>query len=136
MPWSTPNVSSPAMTISALAKRPAASLEQLAQVTRFREMQHCCNDDRGERWLGHISEQRGQKNQREEAEDCRDNIGDLAAGTCGRGHRSFRQTAHNKKSAEKPAEYVCWPVRNQLLVWITSPPLCKAAALAAPSASA
>jgi hypothetical protein len=35
-------------------------------------MQHCRNHDGGERRLGHISEKRGQKNQREEAEDCRE----------------------------------------------------------------
>jgi hypothetical protein len=53
-------------------------------------MQHCCNDDGGERRLGHVSEQGGQKNQCEEAKDRRDKVGDLAAGACGHGHRSLR----------------------------------------------
>ena len=40
----------------------------------------------GRRRLGHVSEQRGQKNQREEAKACRDKVGDLARvprGCCG-----------------------------------------------------
>src|SRR5215475_102818 len=81
-------------------------------------MQHCCNDDGGERRLWRGSEQRRQQNQCEKAKNCRDKICDLAASTCGHGDRCLRKTAHNQKSAEKAAQNVCWSVSDQFLVRI------------------
>jgi len=62
---------------------------------------------------GHVSEQRCQKDQRQESKDRRDQVGDLAVGSCGRGHRSLRQASNNEKSAEKSAQNVRRSVRNQ-----------------------
>ena len=58
------------------------------------------------------------QNQREEAEDRGDEVGDLGAGAGGHGHGGLGQAADDEEAAEKAAQDVGGPVRDQLLVRI------------------
>ena len=116
MPCRTPSVSSPAMTIAARANSQRAAGEQVAQIAGLGEVQHCRDDDGGKRRVRHAPEQRRQQNQGEEAKDRRDEVGELGAGAGGHRHGGLGQAADDEEAAEKAAQDVGGPVRDQLLV--------------------
>ena len=57
----------------------------------------------GQRRMWHAAEQRRQQNQREEAEHCRHEVRELAAGAGGHSHGSLGQAADDEEPAEQPA---------------------------------
>jgi hypothetical protein len=118
MPCKTPSISSPATTIAANGKFPTVAGEQVAQIAGLGEVKHCCDHDGGKRRVRHAPEQRRQQNQREEAKDRCDEIGELGAGAGGHGHGSLGQAADHEEAAEKTAQNIGGPVRDQLLVRI------------------
>ena len=68
--------------------------------------------------MRHAPEQRRQQNQGEEAKDCGDEVGELGAGAGGHGDGGLGQAADNEETAEKTAQDIGGPVRDQLLVRI------------------
>ena len=118
MPCRTPNVSSPATTIAATANSQRSAGEQVAQIAGLGEVKHRGDDDGGKRRVRHAPEQRRQQNQREEAKDRCDEVGELGAGAGGHGHGGLGQAADDEEAAEQAAQDVGGPVRDQLLVRI------------------
>ena len=104
------------MTIAAMANSQPVAGEQVAQIGGLRKVQHCRDDDGGKRRMGHAPEQRRQQDQGQEAKDGGDEIGELGAGAGGHGHGGLGQAADDEKAAEKAAQDVGGPVRDQLLV--------------------
>src|SRR5215472_14293424 len=104
MPWRTLRVSSPAMTMAAMANLPRSAGEQVAQIAWFREVEHCRDHDRGERRMRHSPEQRRQQNQRQKAKNRCNEVGELGARAGSHRDGGLRQAADDEKPPEKTVE--------------------------------
>ncbi len=97
-------------------KFPTASGEQIAQIGGLGEVEHRRDHDGGERRIRHAAEQRRQKDQRQKAKGCGDEVGDLGAGAGGHRDRGLGQAADHEKAAKEPGRDIGRSVRDQLLV--------------------
>jgi hypothetical protein len=69
-------------------------------------MKHRDDHDGGERRMRHVSEQRGQENQREQAKDRGHDIGELRAAASRHGYGGLGEAADDEEAAEETAQDV------------------------------
>src|SRR5437667_7432493 len=100
-------------------------------------MQHCCNDEGGERRLGHISEQRCKQNlsvKKQKAAAIR--LATWLRAPAAMATEVFDRLPTTRNPPKRPLNIFAGPCATNSWFGLMSPPLCIAAAFAAPSASA